>query len=346
MSSESSEQSAGGRAPGKKTGDVEPVVVGGWSEKVMIRRRQFPGPAGVRNEPRIAIARDAYADLTAHAKDSLDAEVCGVLVGNLCEDADGPFVSVEAIIRGAAARNASTHVTFTQETWTQIHQAKERDHPTRQIVGWYHTHPGFGVEFSEMDLFVHRNFFSGAGQIAFVTDPLGGREAILVNVGATVVPASRFWVDGRERLCHKAESPQAATGSDPAISASIEQALRSIDDRVSQLMQAVDTQSASIYRFLLSVGMVVAIGMLALIAYDVYYAYTHDNRPPELQSFVPVPVQVGDKAVMLGVGIVKWDVPPALNAAMVELERERQAAAVAATQPATAPAPGPATSPK
>ena len=35
-----------------------------------------------------------------------------------------------------------------------------------KIVGWYHTHPGFGVEFSEMDLFIQQNFFGGPAQIA------------------------------------------------------------------------------------------------------------------------------------------------------------------------------------
>src|SRR5579872_6162026 len=161
--------------PPKPPGD--PVIAGGWSEKVKHKRRAFPGPAGATERLRIAMTRQSYADLTAHAKESLNAEICGVLVGELCEDDAGPFVSVEETIRGASAREASTHVTFTQETWTQIHTEKERKHPKRQIVGWYHTHPGFGVEFSEMDIFIQRNFFSGAGQIAFVTDPLGGEES-------------------------------------------------------------------------------------------------------------------------------------------------------------------------
>ena len=73
-------------------------------------------------------------------------------------------MSVEATIRGDAARKGPTHVTFTQETWTQIHKDKDERHPKRQIVGWYHTHPGFGVEFSEMDLFVQRNFFPAPGR--------------------------------------------------------------------------------------------------------------------------------------------------------------------------------------
>src|SRR5712675_1002427 len=50
-----------------------------------------------------------------------------------------------AVERGAAASHGSTHVTFTQETWNHIHQSLERNYPKLQIVGWYHSHPGFGV---------------------------------------------------------------------------------------------------------------------------------------------------------------------------------------------------------
>src|SRR5690349_10566307 len=72
--------------------------------------RQFPGPRNADVALRVAVERRAHADLIAHAKESLDAEVCGVLVGQVCEDPEGPFVHVEASIRGAQATQASTHV--------------------------------------------------------------------------------------------------------------------------------------------------------------------------------------------------------------------------------------------
>lgn len=342
---------SGGKSNSKdasqKTGDAaDAVTTGGWSGQSKPARRKFPGPADAREPLRIAMTRPAYADLTAHAKESLNAEVCGVLVGQVCEDDFGQFVSVEGAIRGSAARKGATHVTFTQETWTQIHEEKEKSHPKLQIVGWYHTHPGFGVEFSEMDRFVQRNFFSAPSQIAFVTDPLGGAEAILANVDGDVQPVSRFWVEGRERRCQNLSDSEAAPAASGAVSAETEKALRSMDERIGQLMQMVDAQSASYHRFLLTIGMIVAMGVIVYVGYSIYSAWAHQDRPPELQGFVPVPVQLGDKSVLLGVGIYKWDVPPALNAAFVELEREKQAAekAAAATQPsaATKPAGAPA----
>jgi hypothetical protein len=51
---------------------------------------------------------------------------------------------------------------------------------------------------------------------------------------------------------------------------------------------------------------------------------TGAEEPPSLQSYIPIPVRVGDETVLLGVGVVNWTVPANVNAAMVELERRRQ----------------------
>src|SRR5580693_5359579 len=114
----------------KKSGS-EPAKVNvreaSGGEKPM--RRTFPGPRNTEAKLRIAMERGAYAELIVHAKASLEAEVCGVLVGQLCEDDEGLFVHVEAIIRGTAASEGGTHVTFTQQTWNAIHKTLEHDYP-------------------------------------------------------------------------------------------------------------------------------------------------------------------------------------------------------------------------
>src|SRR5262249_57979759 len=147
---------------------------------------------------RVAMDRAPYADVIAQAKESLQAEICGVLAGEVCEDDDGLFVHVKAAVRGAAAKEGTVHVTYTQETWNAIHQAMERDHPRLEIVGWYHSHPGFGVEFSDMDLFIQKNFFSGPAQFGLVTDRLGGDGALIANRCGKIEYMPRFGDDGRD----------------------------------------------------------------------------------------------------------------------------------------------------
>jgi proteasome lid subunit RPN8/RPN11 len=289
-------------------------------------QRKFPGPKGADAALRVAIDARAYVDLVAHAKETLDVEVCGVLIGQVCEDDQGVFVHVEGMIRGAAASEGSTHVTFTQTTWNTIHQVLERAYPKLKIVGWYHTHPGFGVEFSEMDLFIQNNFFSGPTQIALVTDPLSGAVAILVNTsqGARYLP--RCWVDGREQSCQvptrgSAQAAAAATADGPAAAPGDQsEALRNLEARVGQLIQAHDDLRSSYHSFLMFCGIVFCLTLIVSAGYFIYSQKVSRLEPPRINQVVPVPVQVGDKAVILGVGITAWEVPPELNALWLQME--------------------------
>ncbi|HET8772520.1 MAG TPA: Mov34/MPN/PAD-1 family protein [Thermoanaerobaculia bacterium] len=292
-------------------------------------RRVFPGPDTGGTPLRVNFDRQAYADLTAHAKESVDAEVGGVLVGEICEDGDGVFVDVRAVIRALAAREARAHITFTHETWTKIHETLDRDHRGLQIVGWYHTHPGFGVEFSAMDRFIQENFFAGRAQIAFLTDPLGGDTAVCFNGAEGIESLPKFWVDGREHKARLAGSHSAATaavesGGAPDVRREIER----LEARINQLIQAVDEQRANFYRMLTTVVVFICAGIVVWVAYAIYSDRTDRMEPPRVQQFIPVPVKVGNETVMLGVGVVEWKVPPGLDALLdkvAKAEAERRA---------------------
>lgn len=333
--------SASSQAPAQ-AGDLlatEKITLRDSASTIKLVSGNFPGPRNADVALRIAMERRAYADLIAHAKESLDVEVCGVLAGQVCEDSEGIFIRVDAAIRGAAASQASTHVTFTQATWTSIHQTLDRDYPKLSIVGWYHTHPGFGVEFSDMDLFIQKNFFSAPTQIALVTDPLSGAVGICVNTEQGPKYLPRFWVDGREQTARipsrqgvptKSESGGAVMSDDSAPS------LERLEARVGQLIQALDEQRTSFYRFLLFCGGIFCLGIICTAGYTIYSQYASRLEPPKLNSFVPVPVQVGDKTVLLGVGIAEWKVPDELNALMLKMELLKRAEAERAAKEAAA----------
>jgi proteasome lid subunit RPN8/RPN11 len=314
------------RNPDSKTDPpATPVNVQAVPDSGKPLRRTFPGPQGANARLRVAIGRSAYAELVAHAKSSLEAEVCGVLAGHVCEDDEGPFVNVEAIIRGTAASQASTHVTFTQETWNVIYQTLERDFPKLKIVGWYHTHPGFGVEFSEMDLFIQRNFFSGPTHLALVTDPVNGHVAVCVNTPQGIQYLERFWVDGREQAC-RVPARQSPPDEAPAAAGAAGSAdkLQALEARVAQLVQALDDLRGFHYRFMLTCGFLFCLALIIGVGYTIRKEMTSHYEPPRLNSYVPVPVQIGDKTVLIGVGVASWEVPPELNALMLQAEILKQ----------------------
>jgi len=289
-----------------------------------VAHRNFPGPATASAPLRVSLSREAWADLIAHAKESLSAEVCGVLVGDVCEDDRGIFIDVYATIRGTAAREARAHVTFTHETWNQIHTALDRDYPGRQIVGWYHTHPGFGVEFSAMDRFIQENFFSAKTQVAFLSDPLGSDIALAYNGDDGIDYLPRFWVDGRE---HTATIPGSASTNEPAASVDaprggdMRREIERLEARVNQLVLSLDEQQRNFYRMLTTLVVVGCVAIIGGVGYFIWTDRTDRLKPPQVQSFVPLPVKIGNETVMLGVAIVDWNIPKQVDAMLDKIAR-------------------------
>ncbi|WP_320670532.1 Mov34/MPN/PAD-1 family protein [Patulibacter defluvii] len=120
--------------------------------------------------------RTAHRAVIEHVFGDLDHEVGGVLVGGIHDDAGETHVL--GAIAALEATSARASVTFTHDAWARVHAALDRDHPGREIVGWYHSHPGFGIFLSEHDRFIQRHFFARAGQIAHVVDPHAGHEGV------------------------------------------------------------------------------------------------------------------------------------------------------------------------
>ncbi|MGB7156580.1 MAG: Mov34/MPN/PAD-1 family protein [Tepidisphaeraceae bacterium] len=139
--------------------------------------RNAPVASGTRERKFQAVFRRVTLEqIHRHGKETTEVEICGVLVGNVYRDASGPWLYIESSIRGDAAEGHAAQVTFKAQTWEHIQREMDTKHPDQRIVGWYHTHPGFGIFLSGMDLFIQDNFFNLPWQVAFVYDPIGGDE--------------------------------------------------------------------------------------------------------------------------------------------------------------------------
>ncbi len=128
----------------------------------------------------ILINEPAFRDAQAHSLTSLDREVAGVLVGPRPEkQPDGRYVvHITDTVIAKHTRMHGASVTYTPESWRYIHDKLAERYPNEEavIVGWYHTHPGFGIFLSGMDLFIHQNFFTQIWHVAYVLDPLARRS--------------------------------------------------------------------------------------------------------------------------------------------------------------------------
>lgn len=104
-------------------------------------------------------------------------ELGGVLVGTLEEDKEKrAVVKIVAAIPAEHTEANLSSVKFTAESWEHINAVMESDYPDCKIVGWFHTHPGFGIFLSSWDLFIQRHFFNLPWQIAYVVDPVNLRK--------------------------------------------------------------------------------------------------------------------------------------------------------------------------
>jgi len=141
-------------------------------------------------QPVVVMEAEVARKIRQHARSSMKAEVCGVLIGNT----EHERMTVEACIAGINAAQGGAHVTFTQDTWEHIYKIKDKEYPDHKIVGWYHSHPGFGVFLSEHDLFIQQNFFSNTQQVAWVYDPHTDEEGCFGWVGGNIEKLSAIRV--------------------------------------------------------------------------------------------------------------------------------------------------------
>ena len=161
--------------------------------------KNIPFPAPYNSEPRIYIEEEVFKTIQNHSNETTSVELCGVLIGEVRFDVSGNYLYVCGSIRGEKAKNSGVNVSFTPETWDYIHEVREEKYPDYSIIGWYHTHPGFGIFLSDMDKFIQDYFFNQPYQIALVVDPKASLNGIFTWQNGKICPLKNCWV-GKEQL--------------------------------------------------------------------------------------------------------------------------------------------------
>lgn len=170
--------------------------------------RPFEVPEGKPPEPsrpvgrppeeglRVYLERRTYRRMREYGSSDTSHELAGVLVGRAMKDGKGLFLVVEGFIEAEGAKSSKSAVTFTHEAWEHIFKALDQRWPGRAIVGWFHTHPGFGVFLSSYDRFIHQHFFREPWQMAVVLDPVAEEDGFFCWLSGRLEKTEGFFVFG------------------------------------------------------------------------------------------------------------------------------------------------------
>lgn len=111
--------------------------------------------------------------ITRHIDAARARRVGGILVGR----SRNSSVAIQAAVPAARVEEHRGEVVFLPEVWEQAYDIMLERYPGSRIVGWYHSHPGTGSQFSDYDRRLHSVLFSEAPSVALVVDPLARRAA-------------------------------------------------------------------------------------------------------------------------------------------------------------------------
>ena len=118
----------------------------------------------------VLISQSVLDEILDYSERDLQRESGGFLIGG-GDTTHRRFVEVRHFLPAVEARSRIASLMFTHDTWAAMTREVAERFPDQVVLGWHHTHPGFGIFLSAYDQFIHRNFFSEPWQIALVVDP-------------------------------------------------------------------------------------------------------------------------------------------------------------------------------
>jgi proteasome lid subunit RPN8/RPN11 len=148
----------------------------------------------------IVTQTSVYDAICSQAHDALPNETGGFLMGQVGRDVARQrwHLYIESAVPVVPLQADPTHFTF---TWRDVERVRTlRGKTGKALIGWYHTHPDFGVFLSRTDLEkTHNCLFNDEFQIALVFDPVRGTAAYFCRDGGIVndLPHDEFHLEFR-----------------------------------------------------------------------------------------------------------------------------------------------------
>jgi proteasome lid subunit RPN8/RPN11/LysM repeat protein len=123
------------------------------------------------DDVKVYIHQNTYNAIERFSRSDMKNELGSILFGSYSQYSNKMQVVISDHIEAKFTDATASTLTFTHETWDYIHKEHELRFPAMKILGWQHTHPGYGIFLSSYDMFIQQNFFNLPFQVAYVVDP-------------------------------------------------------------------------------------------------------------------------------------------------------------------------------
>lgn len=129
-------------------------------------------PTGARVE--IVVTKEVLFETTNHVSQDTSKESGGFLLGNRyeCPNTKREYIILDQFMKADYTEGTQVSLTFTTDSWAQLKDRLGGKYRGKDLLGWYHSHPGMGIFLSNYDLDIHNNRFSKEWEVALVLDPI------------------------------------------------------------------------------------------------------------------------------------------------------------------------------
>ncbi|MDR2846665.1 MAG: Mov34/MPN/PAD-1 family protein [Candidatus Methanoplasma sp.] len=134
-----------------------------------VKEKEFR-PRSVKGA-RLFVSENAVNNMIEHADRGADVrkEIMGLMMGTVFKDNEGEYALVTDIATGDLEAD-EVSVRFDPASMEKLFGSIDSSEG-RDIVGWYHSHPGFGCYLSDVDIRTHEGIFGNDTGFAIVIDP-------------------------------------------------------------------------------------------------------------------------------------------------------------------------------
>lgn len=152
-------------------------------------------PVALIHDDRLRAKLDVHIDAEVHrqiarfAKASHGKECVGLLLGTIEPEANARVIHISAAAPAKCAAGDSASIRISLDAWEEMLAIRDSQYPKLRVLGWFHSHAGWGFFMSDADMFIHRHFFPHPNMVAYVLDPTTGRDGFF------------YWHEGRISIC-------------------------------------------------------------------------------------------------------------------------------------------------